>query len=161
VTFVVTGKLGGRNVWDEDAEAWPLMDAAAIQDWARRGLEFGGHGRTHRSLVALDEAALTEEVEASHADLRRLLGRAPLAFAYPYGHSDRRVRAKTAQHFALAYGTQEGANPTGADAWALRRTSVLPAYPAYEFQCQVRLGWGPRNCVRNIFQSLRSRGRGA
>jgi peptidoglycan/xylan/chitin deacetylase (PgdA/CDA1 family) len=155
VTFVVTGKLGGSNDWDEGAASWPLMDAPAVQYWAQRGLEFGAHGRRHRSLVGLDEAALAEEIDGSHADLSTLLGQPPIAFAYPYGDEDAPSRSAAARRYRLAYGTREGGNNSRGDAWSLRRTSVLPAYPGYEFLCQLRLGWGPRDRLRSAALHLR------
>jgi peptidoglycan/xylan/chitin deacetylase (PgdA/CDA1 family) len=157
VTFVVTAKLGRHNDWDGDAAGWPLMDAAAVRDWARRGLEFGAHGRTHRALPALAADALADEIEGSHADLAALLGRPPAAFAYPYGAVDARVREQVARRFPIAYGVREGGNRPTADAWDLRRTSVLPAYPGLEFRCQVRLGWGPRNRAREAVWRLLGR----
>jgi peptidoglycan/xylan/chitin deacetylase (PgdA/CDA1 family) len=155
VTFVVTGKLGGRNDWDDGAASWPLMDGQAVRDWTRRGQEFGAHGRRHRSLVGLDDAALADEIDGSHADLSALLGQPPLAFAYPYGDEEERVRSLTARRFPVAYGTREGRNKSGTDATALRRTGVLPAYPDYEFMTQIRLGWGPRNRARDAALRLR------
>ncbi len=154
VTFVVTGKLGGRNDWDETAR-WSLMDGAAVKDWAARGFEFGGHGRTHRDLTRLDVAALIEDIEGCKDDLARLLGAAPLAFAYPYGQVDGRVRERVQDCFALAYGTQTGRNRRTDDPLQLRRTAVLPAYPDYEFLSQLRLGWGPRDRTHRAFARLR------
>jgi peptidoglycan/xylan/chitin deacetylase (PgdA/CDA1 family) len=145
VTFVVTGKLGGRNDWDGDAAPWALMDGAAIRDWARRGFEFGVHGRTHRSLSGLDDAVA--ETDGAQADLAVLLGKTPLAFAYPYGDVTARARAgrpavcdrlwcaRRNQPFgrrsldAAAHGRPAG----------LSRGRVL---------CRLRLGWGPRDRAR-------------
>lgn len=158
VTFVVTAKLSGANDWDGGAAPWPLMDGNAIRDWSRRGLEFGAHGRTHRSLAGLDDAALSDEIDGAAVDLGRLLGRAPMAFAYPYGHADARSRLRVSARFQVAYGVDEGANKDGADPLQLRRTSVLPAYPDLEFLCQVRLGWGPRNGARSLARRLLGRG---
>lgn len=154
VTFVVTAKLGGRNDWDGDAAPGALMDAAAIRDWAGRGLEFGVHGRTHRSLPNLADAALAEEIDGARADLAGILGRDPLAFAYPYGDVTAPVRDQVARRYAVAYGVLDGINREAADPWALRRTAVLPAYPGYEFRCQLRLGWGPRDRARSALQRL-------
>ncbi len=154
VTFVLTGKLGGRNDWDGEAAPWPLMDGAAIRDWTRRGLEFGVHGRTHCSLPGLEEAALADEIDGAQADLGALIGKMPVAFAYPYGHVTARVHGRVARRFAVAYGTAEGANSRSADPWLLRRTAVLPAYPGFEFLCQLRLGWGPRNRARTVVRRL-------
>ncbi|HTY65567.1 MAG TPA: polysaccharide deacetylase family protein [Alphaproteobacteria bacterium] len=157
VTFVVTGKLGGRNDWDGDTAPWPLMDGASIRHWARRGLEFGVHGRTHRSLPALDDAALAHEIDGAQADLVALLGETPVAFAYPYGHVTGRVHERVARRFAVAYGTADGINSQASDPWLLRRTAVLPAYPGFEFMCQLRLGWGPRNRARTVVRRMLGR----
>lgn len=154
VTFVVTAKLGGRNDWDGDAAPEALMDAAAIRDWAGRGLEFGVHGRTHRSLPGLGAAACAEEIDGAHADLARITGREPLAFAYPYGDVTAPVRDQVAHRYAVAYGVRDGVNRAAADPWTLRRTAVLPAYPGYEFWCQLRLGWGPRDRARSAARRL-------
>lgn len=144
VTFVVTGKLGGRNDWDGDAAPWALMDGAAIRDWARRGFEFGVHGRTHRSLSGLDDAVA--ETDGAQADLAVLLGKTPLAFAYPYGDVTARARAGR-RRFAIAYGVQGGTNRSAADPWMLRRTAVLPAYPGVE--SSAGCGWvGGRETAR-------------
>jgi peptidoglycan/xylan/chitin deacetylase (PgdA/CDA1 family) len=130
------------------------MDAAAIRDWARRGLEFGVHGRTHRSLPGLDDAALVEEIDGAQADLAAIVGAPPLAFAYPYGDVTVPVHARVARGFAVAYGVAEGVNRDASDPWLLRRTAVLPSYPGYEFLCQLRLGWGPRNRARDTVRRL-------
>jgi len=148
VTFIVTGKLGGMNDWDGDDAPWPLMDAGAVRDWSRRGLEFGAHSRSHRTLVGLDEPTLREEIAGSGDDLARLTGREPLAFAYPFGHFDVRARQIASERFAISYSVRPGANGDDADPHLLRRTAVLPAYPNFEFLCQLRLGWGPRARAR-------------
>ncbi len=150
VTFVLTGRLGATNDWDDGG--WRLMDGPAIQHWARRGLEFGAHGRTHRSLAGLDDAALAAEIDGSRADLAAILGRPPVAFAYPYGEMDARAAQRLSLSFGVGYGTREGINRRGVDRWNLRRTIVLPAYPRSEFACQLRLGWGPRNRAREILR---------
>ena len=150
VTFVVTAKLGGTNDWDRPAAPWPLMDAAAIRDWHQRGLEFGAHGRTHRSLAGLTGEALADEVAGSHADLKALLGETPTAFAYPFGDIDDAARRKVAERYPVAYGVRPGTNRANGDRHQLRRTAVLPAYPEYEFLCQLRLGWGPRDRARGF-----------
>jgi peptidoglycan/xylan/chitin deacetylase (PgdA/CDA1 family) len=147
VTFVVTDKLGGRNDWDSGVAPWPIMDAASVRDWSARGLEFGGHGRTHRSLAGLGDGELVDEIVSCRDTLRALTGERPLAFAYPYGNVDPRAREQVSRHFAVGYGATPGRNRRGADPWTLRRTAVLPAYPDYEFRWQTRLGWGPRDAL--------------
>ncbi len=160
VTFLVTRMLGGMNEWDADKPPpRRLMAGADVVQWAARGLEFGAHGRTHRSLAGLDAAALRAEIDGSHADLQELLGAPPLAFAYPFGDVDTAACEAVGRLFAVAYGTREGINRCNTSRWDLRRTNVLPVDPHFEFRCQLRLGWGPLNRVRavavDLYRSLR------
>ncbi|MBI1779201.1 MAG: polysaccharide deacetylase family protein [Proteobacteria bacterium] len=155
ITFLVTQRLGGQNDWDSGKlPTRQLMGASDVAAWAARGLEFGAHGRTHRSLVGLDAPTLRAEVDGSHDDLAKLLGRAPIAFAYPNGDVDVPAHEHVSRRFALGYGAHEGANWAETDPWELQRTSVFGFYPTLEFRCQIRLGWRPGNRLRNAFVRL-------
>ncbi len=50
VVYIITGKIGGKVAWEEprDGESYTLMTAEQIRHWAREGIEFGAHSRTHR-----------------------------------------------------------------------------------------------------------------
>lgn len=103
--FVVTGEIGGCNMWDQPkgiAPA-PLMGAGQLRALAVEGWEIGGHTRTHPHLAGMEETALEREVHGSSADLCDLLGAAPLSWCYPYGSLDRRVvRAVAKAGYRLA-----------------------------------------------------------
>src|ERR1700682_795110 len=67
VIYVVTGRIGGTNTWDEK-EGWGtlrLMSAEQIRNWALQGFEFGAHSRTHAKLTDLSGPLLEEEVRGS------------------------------------------------------------------------------------------------
>jgi peptidoglycan/xylan/chitin deacetylase (PgdA/CDA1 family) len=158
VVFVVTGRLGGTNAWDEP-NGYPvrrLMDGDQIRDWARRGIEFGGHSRRHVNLTKLAEHDLEEELAGCQADLTTLLGRPAASFAYPYGESNPAVRAATGALFPLAVGTDEGINDARNDLHALLRTYVFPHELMFDFASRVRRGYSVLRRVQGAI-GLRTR----
>jgi peptidoglycan/xylan/chitin deacetylase (PgdA/CDA1 family) len=90
--FVVTGRLGGVNDWDQSTP-WPLLDAGGVRRLTDAGLEIGSHGRTHVALAGAEPAVLREETHRSRRDLAALLGAPIRGFAYPYGSVDAPARA--------------------------------------------------------------------
>ncbi len=52
---------------------------------ASKLVEIGAHTVTHRVLAGVSVPRQKEEIEGSRDELRRVLGRAPSSFAYPYG----------------------------------------------------------------------------
>jgi len=86
--YVVAGRLGGENDWDEGPRL-PLMDADEVRAVAAAGHEVGSHSAGHAHLAGLDPAALREEVAGSRLALEEVLGRPVQGFCYPYGDFDR------------------------------------------------------------------------
>lgn len=86
-SYVVSGQLGGSNVWDRAAglPAAALMDAAHLKDWLAAGMDVGAHTRQHTNLLKCDPAAAQEEIAGSKRDLERALGVEVRHFSYPYG----------------------------------------------------------------------------
>jgi peptidoglycan/xylan/chitin deacetylase (PgdA/CDA1 family) len=62
---------------------------------AEAGWEIGAHTRTHPHLTELDDAALTEELQASRRDCESQLGLPCRSFAYPFSDEDERVVGAT------------------------------------------------------------------
>ncbi len=86
--FVVAGRLGGHNAWDEAGERKPLMSAEQVREVAERGMEIGSHGLRHVPLPALPGGRLLAEVVGSRELLRALTGEEVSGFCYPYGQLD-------------------------------------------------------------------------
>lgn len=82
--FVVSGLLGGENVWDPPPRR-QLITADEVRELARRGWEIGAHGVMHAALTELDSDQLHHEVFASRATLADVTGAEPRCFCYPYG----------------------------------------------------------------------------
>lgn len=86
-SFVVSGQLGGSNVWDHPVGIPParLMDVAQLRDWLAEGMDVGAHTRHHADLLKCDDAAARDEIAGSKHDLEDALGVEIRHFCYPYG----------------------------------------------------------------------------
>jgi peptidoglycan/xylan/chitin deacetylase (PgdA/CDA1 family) len=89
--FIIAGRLGGSNEWDEGPR-WPLLDAAGVRELAAAGVEIGSHSQTHPRLAQVPESQLAAEVTASRQRLEDLLSTQVRGFAYPYGSMSEKTR---------------------------------------------------------------------
>ena len=89
IVFAVAQKVGGAADWDTQyGEPEPLMDWRTLRGLAQAGLDVQSHGLTHTRLTDLDTPRIFDEALGSRALLETALGRAPIAFCYPYGARD-------------------------------------------------------------------------
>lgn len=95
--FIISGRLGGTNEWDE-GPSWPLLSGHQVGELAAAGIEIGSHGSTHVRLAGLEAGQLETEVSGSRASLGELMGAPVRGFAYPYGSMD--MAARRAVHDA-------------------------------------------------------------
>ena len=111
-TFLITDYVGTTNTWDV-RYTWNRLTHLSwtgIEQWRARGFDFASHGRTHRRLTWLDDAAIENELQSSRDVLIRRLGPdAGRAIAYPFGAVDARV-ARHAQNagYELGFGGVRG-----------------------------------------------------
>lgn len=89
--FIISGRLGGTNEWDE-GPSWPLLSAGQVGELAAGGIEIGSHSATHIRLAGVSAELLTAEVSASRTSLAALVGTEVRGFAYPYGSMDAAAR---------------------------------------------------------------------
>jgi len=124
--YVVTGRIGGTNTWDEaqGSGTLQLMTAEEIRNWADQGIEFGAHSRSHSDLTTLAAENLEEEVSGSRDDLALILGSPPVSFAYPFGEHTEAVREAVSRSFGLAFGSEEGQNFLRCERHLLKRTYI-------------------------------------
>lgn len=85
--YVVSGQVGGSNVWDREAGVPPsrLMDVAQLKTWIAGGQEIGAHTRNHVRLPTVAPQIAGEEIAGCKADLQQRLGVEVRHFCYPYG----------------------------------------------------------------------------
>ncbi len=89
--FIISGRLGGTNDWD-DGPSWPLLSASQVGQLAAAGMEIGSHSTTHLRLAGLPASQLEAEVGGSRSSLGELVGAPVRGFAYPYGSMDAAAR---------------------------------------------------------------------
>ena len=108
--FVVSGRLGGANDWDEGGAiaGRPLLSPEQVRELRATGAEIGAHTRNHPALPELTGEALATELAGSRADLEALLGEPVKSFAYPYGRFNDRVVKATGEAGMSAACTVEG-----------------------------------------------------
>jgi peptidoglycan/xylan/chitin deacetylase (PgdA/CDA1 family) len=85
--YVVAGRVGGVNDWEQRGPTRPLMTDEDIRAAAGSGIEIGSHGLSHRRLPAVSGPELEHEVAHSRELLERVIGPGTpvCSFAYPYG----------------------------------------------------------------------------
>jgi peptidoglycan/xylan/chitin deacetylase (PgdA/CDA1 family) len=161
--FVVTGRVGETNTWDEGrgSGTLPLMTAEQIRYWTTQGIEFGAHSRTHADLTTLDAKELTQEVIGSRNDLAVILGCRVTSFAYPYGFYNQAVYECVRGAFDLAFRVDEktpGINLLGTDPRLLERSMVQSGDTLLDLACRVRWGYSPllnlRIRLRGLFVKM-------
>ncbi|WP_374117304.1 polysaccharide deacetylase family protein [Streptomyces sp. RKAG293] len=108
--FVLPGRPGGGNDWDELGPRKPLLTEEGIRAAAAAGMEVGSHGLVHLDLTATADDVLAAEVRGSRDRLQEITGKAPEGFCYPYGKLDARV-VNAVRAAGYAYGCAVGAGP--------------------------------------------------
>jgi peptidoglycan/xylan/chitin deacetylase (PgdA/CDA1 family) len=94
LTYIVTGQLGGSNVWDQQRGdvVYPLMSESHIRTWLQEGHTIGSHTLSHPDLTSLPEEVARQEIRQSKDRLEQLFGIPIHHFSYPYGSWNRKVR---------------------------------------------------------------------
>ncbi len=139
--FVVAGRLGGTNDWDDERPGEPLLTAAGLRELSDAGLEIGSHGLNHRALPGLSEADLAEETTGSRARLEDVLGSEVTTFCYPYGaFDDRSVAAVKAAGYRAATVIRSGIARDLADPFRLRRVPVRGTDPILDLALALTRG---------------------
>ena len=157
--FVVTERVGATNSWDTQNgyASLPLMTKEQILRWSAEGFAFDAHGRTHRDLTKLDDAALANEIAGSASDLEELLGTPTTSFAYPYGAWNDLARSIAAKHFPIAFSCISGMNTLATDPHLLRRVLIPTRASLLDFALSVRTGGLHRAGELRIRLALRTR----
>jgi peptidoglycan/xylan/chitin deacetylase (PgdA/CDA1 family)/GT2 family glycosyltransferase len=150
LVFLVADRIGDSNRWDQEAglRRRKLLNFDQIRELQRYGVRFGSHTLTHRSLPALNGTDLRREIAESKLRLEELLGQEVSAIAYPYGHTNRRVRAAVIESgYKAAFTTAEGLN-VWQDPFALRRIDINERVKPWTYRWRLRAGIAPRASIK-------------
>lgn len=126
--FVVTDKVGHVADWDSIAgEKLPLMGWDDLRYLHARGVELGSHTAGHPSLPALSDEQIIAEGTRSRDRLAEKLGIEAGCLAYPYGHTDSRVRQAVRQAgYPLGVRTWGGVSTVLHEPLNLPRIEIFP-----------------------------------
>ncbi|MGH7505658.1 MAG: polysaccharide deacetylase family protein, partial [Longimicrobiales bacterium] len=125
-----------------DVPDLPLLDWDELGRMTEEGLTLGAHSRTHAELRSVEPERLDDEVAGAAERIRERTGRAPRAFAYPYGEHDDRVVGAARSIYDVAVTTElrllgDGEDPhrlPRLDAFYLRREGRLEAWGTRSFR---------------------------
>jgi peptidoglycan/xylan/chitin deacetylase (PgdA/CDA1 family) len=124
--YVVSGKLGQHNEWDEAlgmAHA-ALMGVEEMRSWVDAGMEVGSHTCSHADLNRISLAEAGRELLQSKSDLENLLQKPVTQFCYPYGHFSPEHESLVAQAGYMAATTTHRGRACATD-----RMTALPRVP--------------------------------
>jgi len=124
--YVVSGKLGQHNEWDEAlgmAQA-ALMGVEEMRTWVDAGMEVGSHTCSHADLNQLSLAEAGHELLQSKSDLENLLQKPVTQFCYPYGHFSPEHESLVSQSGYVAATTTHRGRACATD-----RMTALPRVP--------------------------------
>ena len=163
--FVVTDAAGATNRWsggvDRGIPELPLLRWETLGRLAEQGVHLGAHTRTHVDLARASGRQLRDEVAGSAERIASETGRAPLAFAYPYGSVSDAAVGLVAQCFDWGCTTEMRSvarNEARAllpriDMYYLRSPGQLERWGTLGFRCHLTIRAGAR-LVRHRFRTL-------
>ena len=126
--YVVSGQMGGSNVWDhgKGIPARPLMNAAQLKAWVAGGQEVGAHTRTHVDLAQTGDVAAFSEIAGCKRELEHRVEVEVRHFCYPYGsHEAKHAAMAKAVGYRTATTTRRSRTRVGDDLFELPRVPVL------------------------------------
>ncbi len=126
--FIVAGGMGKMLPHDDDPLTGALMTWDEIMRVQESGIEIGAHSLTHARLSELGEDAQRREIGKCARVIRKKLGQAPRAFAYPYGsildYNELSKLLLDEFGFSIAVTNRYGVNYPGCDPLELRRICI-------------------------------------
>lgn len=140
--FLVAGKLGGSNEWDELGPTKRLMGTDQVRTAARMGIEIGSHTLSHVRLPDADADIVRREVVQSRERLEALVATPVLGFCYPYGDVPDALEIVRDAGYDYAVATRTSARR---HRYALPRIYVGERDGAIRLRAKVlrhRLAWG-------------------
>ena len=162
--FVVTDAAGRTNRWSDrpgrGVPELPLLNWDSLRRLDEQGVELGAHTRTHPDLGKTSSEQTQDEIAGSADRIQRETGRAPSAFAYPYGSISDAAVGAVAARFAWGCTTEMrsvGTNEARTllprlDMYYLRDAGQLERWGTIRFRCHLTL----RASARRVRRGLRS-----
>ncbi len=86
--FIVSDFIGKSNNWDIDQKDYvpkELLTKNDIIELISHGMSIGSHGKTHSSLINLNQKQVHNEITYSKNDIQNFIGSKIETFSYPFG----------------------------------------------------------------------------
>jgi peptidoglycan/xylan/chitin deacetylase (PgdA/CDA1 family) len=144
--FVATAYVDATSSWltDPRAAREPMLTRAMLESLPALGVEIGAHAHDHVALDELSPDAVKEQVTRSKSLLEDLLGRRVTSFAYPFGYSDKRVRAAVAAAgYERACAVKDSLSAPFDDVFAIARVFAPATADVRVFEQALRFGKRP------------------
>lgn len=128
-TFFITSSFAdGKTIplWDRQTnDPRPMLSWDEVRQLRDLGFDIGAHSRTHADLAWLPPSALQDEIVGSRQDIRDMLGRAPVSFAYPFGRrrniTSEGLEVVRESGYTCCCGLYGGINNPGTSPYRVRR----------------------------------------
>ena len=126
LVFLVIAYAGRLNTWDLSAgRRFRHLSWDQVSRMEREGARFGSHGLSHADLTRLPPQTLEREIVESRRVLAGETGKPVRSFSYPFGRSNRRVRALVEKAgYDGAFSLYPEHSNERIDRFALRRNGV-------------------------------------
>lgn len=155
VLFIPPAVLNGASRWLDAMPAEPMLTDDELRTLVASGVEVGGHGWDHSSMVAMTDEELLRNTRETRERLADLTGTAPRAFAYPFGYYDERaLRAVERAGYSVAFSVYEDSGRFAVsrsdvkpnDSLAALRVKLVPGY---------RVVWRAAGAIKPLRRGLR------
>lgn len=141
--FVVVQSLGKYPIWMSDspfsAPTERVISLEQLRELPSELVTIGSHSLTHPKLSELDLAEARREIRDSRTQLRNILGRDVLLFAFPYGaFNETLVEHCREAGYERVFTTLPTLTLTDPGAFAFGRVTVEPTDWPVEFRLKIR-----------------------
>lgn len=145
VIYLVVNALGRDNFWHDPSSEIriPMLSWKEVEELEKHGFEIGSHTMNHPRLARLDAAKAADEIKESRRALEKALGRAPTAFAYPYGNgADEPALQKAVREagYTSAVSVHQGKADWSGNLFCLNRIFVRGDDTLYDFHLNMTRG---------------------
>lgn len=164
-SFIMTGenftpasasRSGLNGSWRPEDDT-SYLSWSEVRQLATRGVEFGSHTCTHRSLTEITQAQARGELEESLNSLNTNLGQSSFPLSYPHGKTSVGIsRLSESLGYSCGVTAVLGQNDSECDLFALRRTIVASDDDLPTFAARVSGLTSWYNSLAGIFSALPS-----
>ncbi len=163
--FVTTGWLSGAARYATGTPPGRMLSWGHLAQLSSAGVEIGAHSHSHAQLDQISEPRLRVELASSRRLLEDRLGHPVRSLAYPYGYSNKRVRAVARQLGYLQAAVVANAvaapacDPFSVPRLTIRRSTSLAAFARVVHQRRISLHYAPAHALttgRAVMRRTRS-----